>query len=96
MKINTAPGNLLRVPDSIDPPKRPTEVKPDGLFIPAEPKPSIGQTFWDDIHTNLSGLVMFSFAATAILWPEHKDQCNELAAVAGAYLFGNVKKNSDK
>jgi hypothetical protein len=56
---------------------------------------TVPKGFWlkvgEDIHANLSGIVMFSFAASAVVWPQYKDKFNEIAALAGTYLFAYTK-----
>ena len=44
----------------------------------------------DDLHVNASGAVFFSMLAVGVIWPEHKQQCVDLAALAGTYLFASA------
>ncbi len=41
-----------------------------------------------DIHIKGSGLIFFGLLGYGALHPSNKDQCEQLAALAGTYLFG--------
>jgi len=53
---------------------------------------SFWKDVWEDIHINASGLAMFTFGAAAIIHPEWKDQCNQLAELSATYLFASAKR----
>jgi hypothetical protein len=46
---------------------------------------------YQDIHVNLSGLVFFGVLAYGVIRPAAKPQCQEIAALAGTYLFVSAK-----
>ena len=52
---------------------------------------SMARGFTRDLHTNVSGLVLFSVLTVGICWPSHKAQCQEIAVQAGIYLFASSK-----
>jgi hypothetical protein len=41
-----------------------------------------------DIHIKGSGLIFFALLGYGALYPKNKEQCEQLAALAGTYLFG--------
>lgn len=51
----------------------------------------IATSIYQDIHVNLAGVTFFTVAAYGILHPEVKDQCQQIALIAGTYLFGAAK-----
>lgn len=53
--------------------------------------PPFWQGVLDDLHVNLSGLVMFSCMAVGVIRPQYTDQCTKLAALAATYLFSSAK-----
>ena len=66
---------------------------------PTESHPTEPQSFHDlalqvafailrDIHIKGSGLIFFALLGYGALHPENKEQCQQLAALAGTYLFG--------
>ena len=63
------------------------------------PAPQPPPTFWQgvlkDVHVNASGLIMFGCGACAIFIPSHKEQFEDLAALAATYLFSAAKNKSN-
>jgi hypothetical protein len=43
---------------------------------------------YQDVHIKGSGLVFFALLGYGVLSPQNKEQCQQLAALAGTYLFG--------
>lgn len=51
----------------------------------------VASNLYQEIHVNLSGLAFFGILGWGILHPADKDQCFQLAGLAGTYLFGAAK-----
>jgi|SRR5580698_6934286 hypothetical protein len=49
-------------------------------------------SLWMDVHVNASGLVFFCVILYGIIDPTAKDDCAQIAQMAGTYLFTSAKQ----
>ena len=68
----------------------PTSPHPQ-IVIPAVPPPTFWQGVLDDLHVNLSGLVLFACVVIGIIWPDQKPKTDQIAVAAATYLFASAK-----
>jgi hypothetical protein len=65
---------------------RPTDTPPPKSFYDLALQ--VAFAIYQDIHVKGSGLVFFALLGYGALHPEKKEPCQQLAALAGTYLFG--------
>lgn len=52
----------------------------------------VTSSIYSDIHVNVAGFALFAIYGYGVVHPDLKDTCNQLAILAGTYLFASAKR----